>query len=108
MTKITLSNAHGNVILSIDGHSGYSTSGTDIVCSAISILQYSFATWLEEKEKESGYIQIHTLNVKPGFASIAYSDPREESKSNLEMLIGGFEALAEMYPNNVEFEWGEI
>ena len=41
MTNIEIKDQDGRCELKVEGHSGYSSAGTDIVCSAISILCFT-------------------------------------------------------------------
>ena len=94
MTKITYSRSCEGMHIRAKGHAGYGDSGTDIVCSAISILLQS----LVEYALESNTLEITKLLLSEGNADI---DIIGESEC-FEMTLIGLEMLAETYPDNVE------
>lgn len=64
MTRITMKEEDGKVVITADGHSGYAPAGEDIVCAGVSALMFaatSAATELEDAEigeLRNGYMKV--------------------------------------------------
>ena len=69
MTKITFYEKDGNILkMEISGHTGYSESGQDILCSAISAISQSVVMGLKQVVKCPINFQTET---KKGFLSVS-------------------------------------
>ena len=89
----------------IEGHSGWSSAGSDIVCAAVSILG---CTCVNALESVCGVIpEITEYNEDKGV--LAFELPETTEKENAEAQIvmktlrQGLKDLAEAYPQNVTF-----
>lgn len=111
MTRISYKTNTGdrykNFRVDISGHSGYSVYGSDIVCSAISMLFAAAGQQLWEYDREHSFIKYEcTLNAGEGHIE-AVVNPEKETSSKVEavfeMLKTGMEMIAEIYPENVDF-----
>ena len=101
MTKITEIYRAGELIgFSVEGHSGYSIPGRDIVCAAVSTLTINTINSIRELtcmevdvlEDDEGRIQ-YTVQLKPGTIS----------STLLKAARIGYKSIAEQYPENVSY-----
>ena len=89
----------------IEGHSGWSTAGSDIVCAAVSILG---CTCVNALESVCGVIPIITeYNEKNGVLAFELPEMREDENEKAQILMGalrqGLNDLTAEYPQNVTF-----
>ena len=88
-------------IVSISGHAGYHP-GNDIVCAAVSALAHSLAAYIQQTLQKKIYdIKIQAVNARIIWR--VQPDGREYQKINgaFNMLICGYQMLADTYPDNV-------
>lgn len=86
--------------LSIKGHSGYSTEGTDIVCAAVSALFQTLIDSLDEYTND-----FVSARIEPGDGLITWHcTPTARGGLLLNSALLGLRNIAEMYPENVEFK----
>lgn len=91
--------------VSIEGHAGSAEAGHDLVCASVSILAYTLSSILEGVDER----QFNDLNVdlKDGEAMIS-CDPIEDYRLSIKLIFdticAGFDLLAQVYPDNVNFE----
>lgn len=85
--------------LRIKGHAGFGELGSDIVCSAASILYYALRDSLTDNNI------ANVSSEKPGEAEIrAYDDHGTgDIRKYFSVAECGFMALSEAYPENVSF-----
>lgn len=64
MTRITMKEEDGKVVITADGHSGYAPAGEDIVCAGVSALMFAAASAAMELEDaeigelRNGYMKV--------------------------------------------------
>ena len=85
--------------LKINGHSGYSSDGNDIVCAAISGIFYSLVGYLANSFGE----RLTINDISSGNADIECD---EEGIEALRMACIGMIQISEMYPDFVEVRNG--
>ena len=80
------------------GHAGYAEKGKDIVCSAVSILLYTYASELlrlgilpQIRDEENSY------DIRP-------EADLETAKPAFETILSGLRLLSEVYKKNVRLE----
>ena len=78
----------------ITGHAGYAETGSDIVCSAVSCLHYSFIKWLSERGIQ--------FSCSDNGKILAVSVDDQLARSCFEMVITGFEGISDVYRDNVK------
>jgi uncharacterized protein YsxB (DUF464 family) len=101
--KIKSSRNGGSFVMT--GHSGYSDAGTDIVCSAASIIAYSLAETILRMRKEDKLLTDPTVQFKPGDVKIKFrvkSDNAYESYDALQFANTGMLLLTKAHPANVQ------
>ena len=108
MTKILLQRTSSGELLSCSakGHAGYAGSGSDIVCSAISILMRTVLQVLSELKNlnldvsvKKGDIEFSVKNY-----SLSLSDElKAKLKYSGDFLEKGFSSISKEYPEYVKF-----
>lgn len=84
--------------ITIDGHAGFSTSGMDIVCSAVSILTYTLMENIAQLDIDS------ETDIKEGHVSITVLVPdnlNEKLETLFNTILIGYELLEQSYPDYV-------
>ncbi|NNM67590.1 MAG: ribosomal-processing cysteine protease Prp [Spirochaetales bacterium] len=89
----------------VDGHSGFSLKGTDIVCAAASAL---VRTFLELNEAEPGVVALQGAE-KEGKAAWALENVDPQAYARYEawswFLLRGLEDLAREFPDHVNIQY---
>lgn len=92
--------------VSVRGHAKSGEAGHDLVCASASILAYTLAAFVENM-KVAGQVKYPTLELKEGDALIS-CDPPKRYKGSITLVFdsicGGFELLAQNYPDNISYE----
>lgn len=97
----------GNIVgFSILGHSGFSHSGTDIVCAAVSSAAYMTVNTLTEVLKADVDVDVNDkLGIMRAFVS-------EKDVSRCSDILNGFKMhlvlLEEMYSENIKVNYVEV
>lgn len=107
MTSVELIYLNDGCVLECRGHANFAPHGQDIVCAGVSALCIAFLQRMQTLEAE-GVAHLVKQHVVDGELSmeIVFSEERVSrmiAQSAVETAAAGFRALAEMYPNNVEF-----
>ena len=97
----------GNIVgFNISGHAGFSESGTDVVCAAVSSAAYMAANTLIEVLKTDADVVI---NDKIGVMRLMISAKDVQRCSD---IMNGFKMhlilLEEMYPKNIKVDYVEV
>ena len=84
----------------VEGHSGFSDPGSDIICSAVSAVAYTAVGALDELADIRGHVE------KPGFMKCSIPvgiDPDRESRAQviLEAMTVGFKQIEREYEEYV-------
>ena len=101
MISIEFSRDDGNISLKMRGHAGYSKSGDDIVCAAVSGIFYALLGFLANEK--SG---LCVSSLTPGNVEIACA---ERYSSSMRLAYIGFLQIAMSYPGTArvfESVWG--
>lgn len=93
----------------MNGHSGYSERGTDIVCSAASMLLYTLVESAgrlpEEAYTKAPEFKINDLDDVNASFTCTPSDVYASTVSVIcQTILAGYELLADTYPDNVSIE----
>lgn len=103
MTDISFQLYDDTYIFECNGHTGYSTRGSDILCSAVSVLCYTLKDLLEDMEA-AGRIYRLICDFRDGMAIIEFSLSSEKDTPLLEAvnaLLRGFRILSDGYPEYI-------
>ena len=93
MTTVTYFEENNEISIEVKGHCGYGVEGSDIVCSAISMLAQTLLAYLNADSEDFKY-SIKTGNVW------AYAKGDNVRKA-LDVIMCGYHLLSENYPDNV-------
>ena len=85
--------------LTIKGHSGYSTEGTDIVCAAVSTLFLTLANSISEFTND-----LVSVRSEPGDGALIWRGKISKTgRLLLDSALLGLRDVAEQYPEHVSF-----
>lgn len=90
--KLQYDNLNNLIGFTTSGHSDYSESGSDIVCSAVSALTQTALLGLLRFAKEQTHYQI-----EQGLLTLHIDYPTQESSVILETMVLGLEEIARQY-----------
>lgn len=106
MTYVTLERYYDTYIFRCVGHSGFSSTGGDMVCSAVSVLCYTLDDYLTRASLE-GRIRDYTKDFSSGNVSMEFQPVNESDTGvieGMEAILGGFALLSESFPEYVNAE----
>lgn len=110
MTKITFyRNEKKDIVKYIfDGHTGYDVHGSDIVCSAMSVLALAGFNALEEickidvkHEIDDGYLEV-------SLPENLSDSKRHDANIVLNTIELGVQSTKESYPDYITLKYGEV
>ena len=101
MTKILIFKKNGKICeFQVKGHSGYAESGSDIVCSGISVATQMAIVGLEEVLKKKMHKEI-----KDGYVHVTIEDFEDEKvQVILKSMELTLESIANEYAKHVKME----
>ncbi len=106
MTNVSIRQYYDNIIINIEGHSGYSNPGNDIVCAGISTLVCALLNALLDEES-SGNIRIIRKFTGDGIVNLEFK-PFDFSKNRIDGILSvittGFYMLEDAYPDYIRIE----
>lgn len=98
MTKVSIIDTGDKIRFKAEGHAGFSDAGSDIVCSAVSVLAFTLCETMDV---------ITSANAHSGLLEFE-ADVPDELRGAVVMARTGFSRLAEMYPEYVSFIYREV
>lgn len=106
MTKVFCDREH--LMISIQGHAGAGTVGTDIVCAAISALSFAFEASVTADEQMNASCSRDRLNAVFTAECYPTSLARERCAAMLTVLLSGLELLERDYPEHISIEHKDL
>lgn len=107
MTEITFTNYHDTYILSCTGHTGFSTVGPDILCSAVSCLCYTFDAYIQNLY-DRGDTSFYQSQFNDGSVRIEFilSDTADKKPAMeaVGAILSGFKLLWENFPDHITLD----
>lgn len=94
MTTVTYYETNDEISIEIKGHCGYGVEGSDIVCSAISMLAQTLLAYLNIDNEDMKYC------MKSGYVW-AYAKG-DNVVQTFHVIMCGYHLLAENYPDHVK------
>lgn len=105
MTVINVSCTDDEYILKMDGHTGMAQRGSDILCAALSTIEYMLTAWAERNDD---IVDIIDIDEGPGHAYIRLKIKDGRFKAVSDMVGIGLMGISELYPDNVKiYKTGE-
>ena len=101
MTKIEIMQSDGDIIIDIKGHAAFAEPGSDIVCAAVSTLEYIISAWCECNADKA---VLKTYEQGDGYVYMRIKPLSGDVYSVVEAAAIGFGALAGNFPENIFFE----
>lgn len=105
MTTVYYREYYDKLFITIEGHSAYAQSGSDIVCAGISTLAYTLLNCMLDEES-SGNVKLIRNIVRDGFMhlEIEYFDfSKNRVQGIFDTCIKGLLMLEDSYPKHVRF-----
>ena len=93
-----------NLVLQMNGHAYGGAPGTDIICSAASILVYTLAQNIQIMEHSKVAKDVHVI-LEDGNALVSCRpvEDKETLQCIFDSVTTGFWLLHQNYPDNVQF-----
>ena len=98
MTKVTYFDTGDEFSINIEGHAGYDKIGSDIVCSAISILGQTLLAFLDTDN------DVFRYEIKEGHIW-AYAKGRDV-RTALNVIMAGYWLIQKNYPDYLRVDRG--
>ena len=98
MTKVTYFEQNNEISISVEGHAGFGEAGSDIVCSAISMLGQALLAYLKVESEKFDY------SMRKG--SIWAYAKGDNVRTALHVIMTGYKLLEDNYPANIEINRG--
>lgn len=106
MTKILYREYYDKTLIIIEGHSGFSSRGKDIVCAGISTLVFTLVNCVRDEEAD-GRLKIIREIIRDGYVCLEFESfdfAKQRISGITDACITGLLMLQEQYPKHVEFE----
>lgn len=101
MTYITLEVTDELIKLDMTGHAEYAEKGSDIVCSAISTLEFILYGYVETNPNEAF---MKRYDTDTGYSYMRIIPKGSGIYEVIKSITIGFENIALEYPNNINFK----
>ncbi|WOO88063.1 ribosomal-processing cysteine protease Prp [Mollicutes bacterium LVI A0039] len=85
----------------VTGHAQFAEAGSDIVCSAVSMIMYTIANKLDDLDK---FITIEIDEEDGGYMQIEVVKSDDETKLLMDTLILGLEMIKEQYNEYIDIK----
>lgn len=106
MTKVCFREYYDNLLITVEGHSGYSHTGEDVVCAGISTLAYTFLNTILDEEAH-GNLKLIRNFVGDGIICLEiqrFKFSNERIDGIIGTVMTGFYMLEENYPDYIKIE----
>lgn len=106
MTKVFYREYYDRYLIVVEGHASFNEKGSDIVCSAVSILVYSLLNMLKDEESDKRLILRREV-VRDGYFCVEVEPldfSKKRTKGIIDTVIMGLSLLNQEYPDNVKLE----
>lgn len=105
MTTVYHREYYDRLLIAVEGHSGFSESGSDIVCAGVSALTYTLLNCMLDEEA-AGNIKLIRNIVRDGYIHLeieCFDFSMERIKGMFDACVTGLLMLEENYPEFVSF-----
>lgn len=105
MTKVKYD--RDDLTVTISGHSGYADKGYDIVCSAVSILTFTLASYAVKLNDKGMLVRNPHIVLTEGSSEVSIDVRgiyKREARTTLDAMCAGFSWLHEHYPEYLDYE----
>lgn len=106
MTKVFYREYYGNILVIVEGHSGFDEYGKDIVCAGVSTLVFTLVNSIHDEES-AGRLKLLRDIVRDGYVCLEI-EPFDFAKERIcavaDTCVNGLLMLAEHYPEYIKFE----
>lgn len=106
MTKVFYREYYDRTLVIIEGHSGFSESGGDVVCAGVSTLVFTLVNCIHDEEASDRLKLIRDI-VRDGYVCLeieSFDFAKERISAITDTCITGLLMLCEHYPQYIKFE----
>lgn len=106
MTKVFYREYYDRTLVIIEGHSGFSESGGDVVCAGVSTLVFTLVNCIHDEEAADRLKLIRNI-VRDGYVCLeieSFDFAKERISAITDTCITGLLMLCEHYPQYIKFE----
>lgn len=106
MTKVLYREYYDRTLIIIEGHSGFSEKGEDVVCAGVSTLVFTLINCVYDEEAD-GRLKLIRKIVRDGYVCLeieSFDFAKERISAITDTCITGLLMLCEHYPQYVKFE----
>ena len=106
MTKVYFREYYDNILITVEGHSGFGESGSDIVCAGASTLVCNFVNCIRDEEAD-GRVRLHKEVIRHGYVHFEieiFDFAKQRIEGIIDSFMKGFSMLSEEYPQYVRIE----
>ena len=104
MTTVMCREYYDKYVISIDGHAGYASTGSDIVCAAVSAVAQTLISALMQEHNDDK-LCVRELDVNDGSVYIEvepFDFSQERTSTIIETCMAGFNYLEEEFPEYIQ------
>lgn len=101
MTNIVFEIGTDEIKIDMSGHAGFAEKGNDIVCSAISTIEYIITSYAS-MNPDKGYLKRHDAGA--GYSIIRIIPASDEIYAVIEAAVLGLMGLEESYPEYINLK----
>ena len=101
MTNIEIAISKNEIVVEMIGHAKYAEKGSDIVCAALSTLEYIVTGWCENNPEKA---VIKKYDTGPGYTIIRILPIGNDVLNVIEAAVIGFQGIEERYPENIKLK----
>lgn len=106
MTKVYFRKYYDNILITVEGHSGFGERGSDIVCAGASTLVCNFINCIQDEEAD-GRVKLHKALIRDGYIHFEieiFDFARQRIEGIIDSFMNGLCMLSEEYPQYVRIE----
>ena len=103
MTTVMYREYYDKYIISVEGHAGFASAGSDIICAAVSAVAQTLINALMQ-EHDDDRLCLRELQVNDGSVYIEvepFDFSQERTSTIIETCMAGFNYLEEEFPDYV-------
>lgn len=106
MTKVFYRECYDNLVIIVEGHSGFAKPGEDVVCAGISTIVFTLINCIRDEEAK-GRLKLLRDIVREGYICLeieSFDYAKERISGITDACITGLSILSEHYPQYIRFE----
>ncbi len=90
------------------GHADYADAGSDIVCSAVSILEFTFVNSIDMLTRDGSRMEVDIIDDEGVFDVKLPADMSHDTELLMSSLLIGIKSLTQQYDKYIELIYEEV